>query len=1335
MAFEHIWRAIREFVDRVPSRCRLPQKHRRRQLRIDPLEERHLLAIDASAGFLVGSTGVESVRGIVTDSSGNYVVTGEYQGTVDFDPGTGSTQRTSLGNNDIFVAKYASDNSLIWAGSFGGTANEGQGNTGPIGSRPIAIDSLGNIFVTFRFDSASVDVDPSASVSNINKPGGSNSAVIVKLDATGNLLWGRSYGGASNTWAGAIDVDTSGNVYATSFFESGTTDFDPGAGTANLTASGRDSYVLKLTAAGAFGWAKQLGGSGEEHSFGLDVDNSGNVYTVGTFRFGTIDLDPGAGTQIASSAGNEDVYLSKLDTNGNYVWGVTFGGSNIEYVMAVRLDLNGNPVVVGQFSGTTDLAPGASVLVATSPGPAAAFVAKYLATDGSIIWGRTVGPTDYAWAEGAAIDALGNIYVVGRLSGSADFDPSAGTYTVTSAGGLDGFIWKLNDSGDFLDAGAIGGPGNDIALDVNTISTGQFMVVGLVGAGTVDLNPGAGNINVSPTTTDGFVAVLSTPPIPSVNLSVSTNMIAENAGAVTVFLSLSQTSSQTVTVSLGFSGTATADSDYSRSGTQVVIAPGQTSGNMTLLVLNDASDEPNESIILDITAVTNGVENGSQQTTIVVVDDDLSSPASLTISSSAMLEGNSGSSPLGFPVVRSGDLTQSLRATFVSVPGSATAEVDYQSTSSTITFPAGITSSSTFAVPVIGDATSESNETFQAALTQLDGVSGAVAFSAPQTMAAVDSVGVFIVDLNLDGRNDVVVTRLGSNSIAVFMNTTASGASSATFAAPQTFATPSQPCCIAAGDLNGDGRSDLIISSQAAANMSVFLNTTTAGAAAVSFASRVDFSTGSGPRGLAIADLNGDGRPDVLTANRYSNTLSILLNTTAAGAAAPSFSSKQDFATGDNPQSVTAQDINGDGRPDVAVANFYSSSVSVFLNNTAAGASSASLSTRTDFATVANSRTVAGGDLNGDGRPDLATANYNNGTISVLLNTTALGASLPSFTVHQEFSVDTKPTDIQFGDLNKDGKLDVLVTTRFQSSLSVLINSTLPDADSATFTSFQRIATQSDPLFLAVGDLNRDGLLDLATTSDSSDVLALVTNTTTVAAIESGWSTSSVNVGSGPQKVSSGDLNNDGRPDLIVSQSGTTALGVLLSTSLAAATVPTFSNQQDIQLGIAPNGSTTADVNNDGKLDLIVGLRDTNSSIVVFLNTTLPGATSFSYLPAQTFSLGAGWRAWDVSMRDLNGDGRSDFVVSATGFNRIVVIPNTTGFGSSTVGFGTSTAIDSGNCHNLVFADLNGDGLIDIISPESPGSTITLLRNTTIPGPVRFPLFAKVSLLLNTHIQ
>jgi hypothetical protein len=285
------------------------------------------------------------------------------------------------------------------------------------------------------------------------------------------------------------------------------------------------------------------------------------------------------------------------------------------------------------------------------------------------------------------------------------------------------------------------------------------------------------------------------------------------------------------------------------------------------------------------------------------------------------------------------------------------------------------------------------------------------------------------------------------------------GAATPSFAAHQDFGTGAEPRSVAVGDVNGDGKLDLALANNSGHTVSVLLNTTAPGAATPSFAAKQDFATGVNPRSVKMGDLNGDGKLDLVVGNFTDDSVSVLLNTTAPGAATPSFAAHQDFVTGVGPYSVTVGDLNGDGKLDLVVANSFDNTVSVLLNTTAAGAVTFSFATKQDFTTGTAPFSVTVGDVNGDGQLDLVVANANSATVSVLLNTTAPGAATPSFAAHQDFGTGASPRSVTVGDLNGDGKLDLVVANNGSVTVSVLLNTTAPGAATPSFATKQDFAT------------------------------------------------------------------------------------------------------------------------------------------------------------------------------------------------------------------------------------------------------------------------------------
>lgn len=393
-----------------------------------------------SSGNLVwakkmGGGSADAGYAITIDASGNIYSTGTYSGTADFDPGAGTSNLTSAGGYDIFVQKLNSSGDFVWAKQMGGTA-ESYGKS-------ISVDASGNIYITGNFNGIA-DFDPGAGTSNLTAAGGYD-VFIQKLDSDGNLVWIKQIGGTIDNFGKFITTDTSGNVYTTGYF-GGTADFDPGAGTSNLTsAGGSDIFIQKLNSSGDFVWAKQMGGTSDDYGMSICTDASGNVFTTGYFD-GTADFDPGVGTSNLTSTASYDIFIQKLDSDGNLIWVKQIGGTSGDYANAIRTDVNGDVYMTGSFSDTVDFDPGAGTSNLISAGSDDIFIHK-LDSEGNFAWVKQVGGVADDYGEAISIDAKGNIYTTGSYYGSVGFDPGAGTSNLISAGIDDIFVLKLSQAG------------------------------------------------------------------------------------------------------------------------------------------------------------------------------------------------------------------------------------------------------------------------------------------------------------------------------------------------------------------------------------------------------------------------------------------------------------------------------------------------------------------------------------------------------------------------------------------------------------------------------------------------------------------------------------------------------------------------------------------------------------------------------------------------------------------------------------------------------------------------------------------------------------------------
>ena len=364
-------------------------------------------------------------------------------------------------------------------------------------------------------------------------------------------------------------------------------------------------------------------------------------------------------------------------------------------------------------------------------------------------------------------------------------------------------------------------------------------------------------------------------------------------------------------------------------------------------------------------------------------------------------------------------------------------------------------------------------------------------------------------------------------------------------------------------------------------------------AAVMSFATKVDYTTGTNPQGVAAGDFRSNGRKDLAVANWTSSSMSALLGT-GAGA----FATKVDYTTGSSTASdaVAVGDFNGDGHPDVAVANYGPDSVSVFL-----GTGTGTFAAKVDYTTGFSPDSVAVGDFNGDGKQDLVTSNHDSNTVSVLL-----GTGTGTFATKVDYTTGTVPTSVAVGDFNGDGKQDLAVTNNTANTVSILLGT-----GTGTFAAKVDYATGTAPTQVAVGDFSGDGHLDLAVANSSANTVSMLAGTGTgTFAAKVDYAT-----GTGPASVAVADLNGDGAPDLVTANNGANTVSVLLGTGTG-----TFAAKTDLATGTGPNFVLATDLNADGRPDLAV-TNYTASTVSVLLNTT-PTAPAITSANTTTFALG-----------------------------------------------------------------------------------------------------------------
>ncbi|MGH6890411.1 MAG: FG-GAP repeat domain-containing protein [Rhizomicrobium sp.] len=333
---------------------------------------------------------------------------------------------------------------------------------------------------------------------------------------------------------------------------------------------------------------------------------------------------------------------------------------------------------------------------------------------------------------------------------------------------------------------------------------------------------------------------------------------------------------------------------------------------------------------------------------------------------------------------------------------------------------------------------------------------------------------VVVADFNKDGKADFAEVNYsggGAGSVGVFL-----GNGDGTFTSKGKFAVGLGPDGIAAADVNGDGKLDLVTADDTGSRVSVLL-----GDGDGTFQTHTDYTTGGFPHSVALGDFNGDGAPDIAVANEGDDTVGVLLNNGKG-----SFGAMKTYATGSEPYWVTAADLRHNGKTDMVVAQYNAATVGVFLGN-----GDGTFRTRADYATGTAPAVVLASDLNGDRKLDLATANYNNGqtgSVSVLL-----GNGDGTFLTHTDYTAGTGPDGLAVGRFEGNRTYDLAVADLIGNTMSIL-----PGNGDGTFGAPQNFATQEYPLGIGAGVFKgrNKRKQDLIVTNDLSAAATLFLNKT-----------------------------------------------------------------------------------------------------------------------------------------------------------------------------------------------------------------------------------------------
>ena len=409
---------------------------------------------------------------ISTLADGSAIVAGLFVGTVAF----GSTSLTSAGSRDIFIAKVDASGAYVWATRAGSTGwDAGYG---------VSTLADGSAIVTGQFTGTVAFGATSLTASG-------NDVFVAKVNSSGSFVWATRAGDSSTDKAWYVSTLADGSAIITGYY-SGTIVF----GSTSLTSAGsRDIFVARISASGVFVWGTSAGGAtSSDEGIGVSAMSDGSAIVSGTFE-GPATF----GSTVLTGTGDSDAFVAKIDAAGSFVWATEAGGTSTDQAFRVSTLADGSAIFEGHFEGTATF--GSTTLA--SAGGEDYFVAKVTAS-GAFVWASRAGGSGDDGEESWGVSALadGSAIVTGSFELTADF----GATSLTSAGGSDVFIAKVDGSGGFLWAISAGGSGDDYGWDVGTLPDGSALAVGPFNGAAV-----FGSTTLSSVRKDSYVAKVISP--------------------------------------------------------------------------------------------------------------------------------------------------------------------------------------------------------------------------------------------------------------------------------------------------------------------------------------------------------------------------------------------------------------------------------------------------------------------------------------------------------------------------------------------------------------------------------------------------------------------------------------------------------------------------------------------------------------------------------------------------------------------------------------------------------------------------------------------------------
>ncbi len=406
-----------------------------------------------------GGNGSDGGSSIAIDSIGNITITGTTTSTSGI--ATSGTHQTSYsGGGDIFIAKFNSSGTRLWATYYGGTGYDI--------ARGVVTDGNANIVIVgITISTSGIATSGAYQTSYTSGSGSPSDAFIAKFNSSGTRLWATYFGGPGTDEGNGIATDTSGNIVFTGLTGSTSGIATSGAYQTTIGGAGGDAFIAKFNSSGAIQWCTYYGGSGSDAGNGIDTEKNGDILVAG--QTNSTSAISSSGSYQVSFGGSYDAFIVKLNSSGSRVWATYYGGSGVDIGKRITKDPNENILLTGQTVSTSAISSSGAYQSAFGGGSNDAFVVKFDST-GSRLWATYLGGTGADYGGGIAADLNGNIFIVGNtLSSSGISTTGAFQTTIGDTINGDAFIAAFTNMGNL--------PVQLIYFDINLIEEKETLKV------------------------------------------------------------------------------------------------------------------------------------------------------------------------------------------------------------------------------------------------------------------------------------------------------------------------------------------------------------------------------------------------------------------------------------------------------------------------------------------------------------------------------------------------------------------------------------------------------------------------------------------------------------------------------------------------------------------------------------------------------------------------------------------------------------------------------------------------------------------------------------------